>query len=78
MALPGSSAALQQLGNAHVTVLRRLAPGADGGTVVEIEHRGWERFGQAAPIAAPGTSGAGAGRDPLFVAVCWPGVAGCG
>ena len=25
----------------------RFAPDADGGTVIQIEHRGWERFGQA-------------------------------
>ena len=25
----------------------RFAASADGGTIVEIEHRGWERFGEA-------------------------------
>jgi len=80
MALPGSSAALQPLGNADVTVSRRLAPGAGCGTVVEIDHRGWERLAQAAPIAGTGTGTTGAGPDVirLLVAVCWPGVAGCG
>jgi len=78
MALPGLSAALKQLGNAHVTVSTRLAPGADGGTVVEIEHRGWERSGQAAPIARPERPGLARAVIRLFVAVCWPGVAGCG
>jgi hypothetical protein len=53
-------------------------PGRMAGIVVEIEHRGWERFGQAAPIAAPGTSGLARAVIRLFVAVCWPGVAGCG
>jgi len=29
----------------------RFTAGGDGGTVVEIEHRGWEQFGEAADAA---------------------------
>ena len=54
----------------------RFAADADGGTVVEIEHRGWEQFGEAGDerrnINARGWSAV----IPRFVAVCAPDAAG--
>jgi len=56
----------------------RFAPGADGGTVVEIEHRGWERFGEAGTDRRDRNDRGWRGVIRLFVAVRGPGVAGRG
>ena len=56
----------------------RFAPGADGGTVVEIEHRGWERFGEAGTDRRDRNDWGWRGVIRLFVAVRGPGVAGRG
>jgi len=54
--------------------------GADtgGGTVVEIEHRGWERFGEAGGVRRDLNAQGWPGVISRFVAVCGPGAAGSG
>jgi uncharacterized protein YndB with AHSA1/START domain len=52
----------------------RFADG-DGGTVVEIEHRGWERFGEAAPGRRDQNARGWSGVIPGYIAACAPGAA---
>jgi uncharacterized protein YndB with AHSA1/START domain len=54
----------------------RFAAGADGGTVVEIEHRGWERFGEAGDDRRGWNDRGWSGVIPRYVAACGPGAAG--
>ena len=54
----------------------RFAPDAEGGTVVEIEHRGWERFGGAASDRRDLNGRGWSGVIPRYVAACGPGAAG--
>ena len=48
----------------------RFAPDADGGTVVEIEHRGWERFGEAGGDRRDLNDRGWSGVIARFVAAC--------
>ena len=54
--------------------------GADtgGGTVVEIEHRGWERFGEAGDARRDLNAQGWSSVISRFVAVCGPGAIGSG
>jgi uncharacterized protein YndB with AHSA1/START domain len=54
----------------------RFAGDGEGGTVVEIEHRGWERFGEAGPGRRDQNAQGWSGVIPQFVAACAPGAAG--
>src|SRR5215469_5329246 len=54
----------------------RFAPGAAGGTVVEIEHRGWERFGQAGTDRRDRNDRGWSDVIPPYAAACVPGAAG--
>ena len=54
---------------------RSDATDADGGTVVEIEHRGWERFGEADADRRDMNARGWSGVIPLYVAACRPGAA---
>ena len=56
----------------------RFAPDADDATVIEIEHRGWERFGQAGTDRRDQNDQGWSGVIALFVAVCGPEVVGSG
>jgi uncharacterized protein YndB with AHSA1/START domain len=50
----------------------RFAADGDGGTVVEIEHRGWERFGEAGADRRDMNDRGWSGVIPLYVAACRP------
>jgi uncharacterized protein YndB with AHSA1/START domain len=50
----------------------RFAADGDGGTVVEIEHRGWERFGEAGADRRDLNDKGWSGVIPLYVAACRP------
>jgi hypothetical protein len=52
----------------------RFAADSEGGTVIEIEHRGWERFGEAGGDRRDRNDRGWSGVLPLFAAVCGPGV----
>jgi uncharacterized protein YndB with AHSA1/START domain len=56
----------------------RFAADADGGTVVEIEHRGWERFGEAGGDRRDRNDRGWSGVLPLFAAACGLGSPGPG
>jgi hypothetical protein len=47
-----------------------FVPLVDGGTRVEIEHRGWERLGAAGPAWRDANEGGWAGLLPHFVDAC--------
>jgi uncharacterized protein YndB with AHSA1/START domain len=50
----------------------RFAADGDGGTVVEIEHRGWERFGEAGGDRRDLNDKGWSGVIPRYVAACRP------
>jgi len=54
----------------------RFTAGGDGETVVEIEHRGWEQFGEAAGDRRDQNARGWSGVIPLFVTACSRGAAG--
>ena len=54
----------------------RFAPGAAGATLVEIEHRGWDRFGEAGSDRRDLNDQGWSDVIPLYVASCGTGPAG--
>jgi uncharacterized protein YndB with AHSA1/START domain len=56
----------------------RFAADGGGGTVVEIEHRGWERFGEAAGDRRDHNARGWSGVIPQFVTACAGSAAGTG
>ena len=56
----------------------RFAADGESGTVVVIEHRGWERFGEAGGDRRDRNDRGWSGVLPLFAAACGPGAAGSG
>jgi uncharacterized protein YndB with AHSA1/START domain len=53
----------------------RFSEEDDGGTLVELEHRGWEQFGDDAPARRDANAGGWAGVLPHYVAACGAGLA---
>jgi uncharacterized protein YndB with AHSA1/START domain len=56
----------------------RFTDDGDGGTVVDIEHRGWEQFGEAAGDRRDHNARGWSGVIPLFVTACAGSAAGTG
>jgi uncharacterized protein YndB with AHSA1/START domain len=56
----------------------RFAADGERGTVVEIEHRGWERFGEAGGDRRDRNDRGWSRVLPLFAAACGPGAAESG
>ena len=69
----GWPAGVRVAGRGYPTELEvRFAADGDGGTVVEIEHRGWERFGEAGGDRRDLSDRGWSGVIPLYVAACGP------